>query len=377
MSEIYPYMGEFHYICTILNYSYIMCIPKSAAAFMAAAIFCMAFSFTVSAQQGTPDTGDGKSFSSQNWYISASVGEQWLLKGSQNGWHFVGKLNAGTWFDSWNGIKINAQGGSRKLAGNSSALYFSTGVDYTLNLLRIFGDYETDTPFNFSLSAGPAYNIINYPGKNCKYTHTVSINLGLNAGYDFSPHWGIFGEIMSYGMDRFYKDSGIPVFFRFDWTVGLRYRFTRHAYSTSRAQKTAAAINDLKANMEALERSMSEAEEKESSRVIIAPEDVAASVDIYFDEYSSFISNEQRKKIDAIGSWMKENPGFSVNIIIFSDGKYGSKADEILRNSRADVIRDLLTGQYGITEDRIQSFGSEEAGYKNLSGCNAKIIFSR
>ena len=103
-----------------------MCIPKSAAAFMAAAIFCMAFSFTVSAQQGTPDTGDGKSFSSQNWYISASVGEQWLLKGSQNGWHFVGKLNAGTWFDSWNGIKINAQGGSRKLAGNSSALYFST-----------------------------------------------------------------------------------------------------------------------------------------------------------------------------------------------------------------------------------------------------------
>ena len=43
--------------------------------------------------------------------------------------------------------------------------------------------------------------------------------------------------------------------------------------------------------------------------------------------------------------------------------------------SRADVLEDLLVEKYGIDSDRIESVGSEEVGYRNLTGCNAKIIF--
>lgn len=358
-----------------------MCIPKSAIrSFLAVAIAGMAFSANVSAQQGEVPSAEGKSFSATNWYISASAGEQWLLNGYRDGRSFVGKINAGTWITPWHGVKMNAQWGSKKLAGLNSAMYFSAGIDYTLNLLKVFGAGDPGTPFSFSLSAGPAYNMIEYGRGDCGYTHTVSLNLGLNAGYDFSPHWGIFGEIMSYTMDRFYSDEGLPVFTGADWTVGLRYRFSRHKYSSAKVRSLNAEVNSLKERLAVLEQKAAENEKLQAAaekRVMIAPEDIAASVDIYFDEFSSFISNEQKRKIDDIGAWMKDNPGFSVNIIIFSDGKYGSETDARLRESRASVIRDLLTESYGIEEGRIQVFGSEEAGYRNLSGCNAKIIFSR
>ena len=109
-----------------------MCIPKSAIrSFLAVAIAGMAFSVTVSAQQGEVPSAEGKSFSATNWYISASAGEQWLLNGYRDGRSFVGKINAGTWITPWHGVKMNAQWGSKKLAGLNSAMYFSAGIDYT------------------------------------------------------------------------------------------------------------------------------------------------------------------------------------------------------------------------------------------------------
>ena len=104
--------------------------------------------FEANAQQGTVQTED-KSFSASNWYISAIAGEQILFKGSTNGKYFVGKLNTGTWFDSWSGLKINLQLGTKRLYDNVSARYYSFGADYTFNLLRLFcpNSYDADTPF--------------------------------------------------------------------------------------------------------------------------------------------------------------------------------------------------------------------------------------
>lgn len=344
---------------------------------MAATAVAMAVSAPeIKAQQGTIPV-EGKSFSSSNWYISALGGEQALLKGSATGKYFVGKLNAGTWFDTWSGLKINVQGGLKKTNGNNSARYYSAGVDYTLNLLRVFGGYDEKTPFSFSLSAGPAYNLIRYAHDGHDYTHAVSLNVGAQAGYDFSPRWGIFAEAMSYTMENF-ASPGRNVLFGIDCAVGIRFRFSRHKYGHRDDDRRyyESRINALDARIAELEHAAEEKTATETAeKVIVAPETEAASVDIYFDEFSSFISDEQRKKIDGIGTWMTDNPDFNVRIIVFSDNLSDPETGKRIMESRADVLEDLLVEKYGIDSDRIESVGSEEVGYRNLTGCNAKIIF--
>ena len=74
---------------------------------------------------------------------------------------------------------------------------------------------------------------------------------------------------------------------------------------------------------------------------------------------------------------MKDNPDFNVRIIVFSDNLSDPETGNRLMNNRADVLENLLMTKYGIDSGRIESINSEEAGYRNLTGCNAKIIFTR
>lgn len=336
--------------------------------------------FSANAQQGTV-SDECRSFSSANWYISAMAGEQFLLKGSSTGKYFVGKINGGTWFNHWSGLKINFQAGMKKLSGNSSSRYYSFGADYTFNLLRLFNlhSYDSESPFSFSLSAGPAMNFVHYKYKDRDYTPAPSLNIGANIGYDFSPRWGIFAEVMSYTMEKFYAD-GFNIFIGFDCAVGLRFKFNHHRYghADSDRQYYESLVKELSRRIEELERTVGdELEIKKNDRLIIAPENEELSIDIYFDEFSSFINDEQRKKIDGIGEWMSANPDFSVRIIVFSDNLYDQETGARLMGRRSDVLENLLVEKYGIDKTRIESFSSEEAGYKNLTGCNAKIIFLR
>lgn len=60
-----------------------------------------------------------------------------------------------------------------------------------------------------------------------------------------------------------------------------------------------------------------------------------------FDEFSSFVSEEQGQKIDGIGEWMKDNNS-SIQIIAFSDNLTDKKADRELRSRRSEAIRKIL-----------------------------------
>lgn len=356
-------------------------IVKKLTVLTTTAIVLLSAANNVNAQQGSV-TDSSKSISASNWYISAMAGEQILLKGSVSGKYFVGKINAGTWFDSWSGLKINFQAGLKKLHGNNSSRYYSFGADYTLNMLRVFNpkSYDPMTPFSFSLSAGPAMNFVRYPYKNNDYTPAASINIGVQLGYDFAPRWGVYAEFMSYTMERFY-DPGINLFVGFDCAIGLRFKFNAHNYG-HRNDDIAyykATVDELSRKLEALESELDKNRQiPENRKVILAPgENENLSVDIYFDEFSSFISDEQRKKIDGIGEWMAGNPDFNVKIIVFSDNLVDKETGRKIMDKRAEVLEDLLISNYGILPERITSLDSEEAGYHNLTGCNAKIIFTR
>lgn len=345
-------------------------------AVLAAAAVAAMFPCHAVAQQGTVPDGDRR-FSYSNWYISATGGEQVLYKGSGSGKYFVGKIHGGTWFTTWSGLKVNVQGGLRYLTGGNSVKYYSVGADYTLNLLRLFGGYDESTPFSFSASAGPAVNFLRYPGGDGKYITRPSVNVGFQLGYDFSPHWGIFAEAMSYTMEQFYSPK-IAIFTRFDCSIGIRFKFSRHSYGKRNADRQYydAAIDALEKRVSELEEQIeNEREEESDSRIIVTPETEAASVDIYFDEFSSYINEDQRNKIDGIGEWMSDNTDFNVRIVVFSDNVSDKETEKKITLRRSEVLKELLMENYGIEEGRIEVVGSEEVGYRNLTGCNAKIIF--
>lgn len=78
---------------------------------------------------------------------------------------------------------------------------------------------------------------------------------------------------------------------------------------------------------------------------MIVPQKDALSIDIMFDEFSSFVSEEQGQKIDGIGEWMKNNNA-SIRIIAFSDNLTDKKADQELRKRRSEAIRKILIEKY-------------------------------
>ena len=107
---------------------------------------------------------------------------------------------------------------------------------------------------------------------------------------------------------------------------------------------------------------------------MFVPQKDALSIDIMFDEFSSFVSEEQGQKIDGIGEWMKDNDA-SIRIIAFSDNLTDKKADRELRSRRSEAIRKILIEKHHIAPERITESTPEAMGYENKTGCNAMIVY--
>lgn len=340
---------------------------------------------TTFAQQGT--ILDGKSFFQKNVYVSAGIGNQWLTQGYYKGKTVSGKISVGSWFNNYSGIRLYGGVGVRKMNLLNSTGAYTIGVDYMLNMLPLFGEYNASSPLSFILGAGGAFNKLNWGNKK-----EPSFNMSLQLGYDFTSRWGVFTEFSGDVMKKFYAESGKGGSISCAISVGLRYRLSKHAYKSGNS--TFATLHEVssadKEKIRMLEQNVSrlnteinelrkslnarQAIEPADKDVMVAPKEVGPSIDIFFDKFSSFINDNQLQKINAVGKWMKNNT-FEIRIAAFSDNLTDSDTDEKLRKSRTDAIRNLLITNYGIKPERISVVRAEDLGYKNLTGCNAKIIF--
>lgn len=97
-------------------------------------------------------------------------------------------------------------------------------------------------------------------------------------------------------------------------------------------------------------------------------------IDIMFDEFSLFVSEEQGQKIDGIGEWMKNN-NVSIWIIVFSDNLIDKKVDQELCKCCLEVIWKILIEKYYIFFECILELILEVMGYENKMGCNVMIVY--
>ncbi len=105
------------------------------------------------------------------------------------------------------------------------------------------------------------------------------------------------------------------------------------------------------------------------------PNDNRLYIHIRFSEFSSYLSEKERKNIDNIAEWMKQQPDFQIKIAAFSDNLSDKNYDDELRQKRAEAIRQILVNSYKINPSRIVITTPENEGYVNKTDCSALIVF--
>ena len=346
---------------------------------------------TIHAQQGTV-VAPHQHYSMKNWFVTGAIGEQWLSKTYEN--IYTARIAGGTWIDKYSGVRLYARSGYSPVSKNANAAYLGGGVDYMLNLL-VLKDYNPQSRFSLSLLAGVGFDLFDLKNSGLELNYTrasaVSGNLGVQAGYQFNSHMGIFIEPSLQVLPKYYDKANKDNFiFRSSLSIGVSYYFNRHSYNKQPQEcdlqkKNHALETEVKrvsADMERLnnevnllrEELQQDKQRREGKIVMTAPEKEQLSIDVFFDRFSSFMADEQCRKLDAIGEWMKDNQ-FRIRIVAFSDNLTDKEMDQRLRNSRTKAIREVLMQKYAIGSDRIDVVTAESMGYDNLTGCNAKILF--
>lgn len=105
------------------------------------------------------------------------------------------------------------------------------------------------------------------------------------------------------------------------------------------------------------------------------PQQKGSFVYIKFAPYSSYLDSEQRKSIDIIGRWMKENPQFKIRIIAFSDPVTDRNDEKSMEIKRSKSIAGLLIDEYKVNQSLIEILSPEQAGYDKKSDSGAIIEF--
>ena len=267
------------------------------------------------------------------------------------------------------------------------AQQYGAELDYMLTLVGNKG-YQ---PFNLAAIVGASYNYFNANKLDIDNKNVSSIGgkIALQASYNLNRKLSLFIEPSFTILPKYYKGKDADdVFVQSGVNIGVTYSF-KDKYKTSRKAKNEAfadktdiqeikdKMNRMLEEIKQLKQESQNTQKVEAGKNIViepAQQKGIISVDIHFDEFSSFISEEQAGKLNNIGEWMTENPAV-IKIVAFSNDVKDKKAETELRNKRTEAIKKMLVEKYNIAPERIASAAPESMGYANKTGNNAMIIF--
>lgn len=324
-------------------------------------------------------------FEKGNWFVSGALNGEWLTKTIGNV-YAGGKISGGVYLTPLSGFRATAEIGKNRIGNDTEATQLSANLDYMLTLIGNNGFKK----FNLAAILGAGFNYYDFGDNDPKYTrvNTISGNFSIQASYNVNRKFSIFIEPGLKVLPKYYsKELNNKIYMQSNLTIGLAYTF-RDKYRKSVDNSIyplylpEADLLEIKEKIGMLcEEVMQMKQELKERRKItdgqnlmIVPQKDALSIDIMFDEFSSFVSEEQGQKIDGIGEWMKNNNA-SIRIIAFSDNLTDKKADQELRKRRSEAIRKILIEKYHISPERISESTPEAMGYENKTGCNAMIVY--
>lgn len=327
-----------------------------------------------------------KLYEKYNWFVTGSLNGEWLTKTTGN-MYLGGKIGGGIHLDRFSAIRVNLFAGKNRI-DTQEAEQYGVGLDYMVTLVGNNGF----RPFNLAAIIGANFNFMNTDRLDMKYKDINAIGgtFAIQASYNINRKLSFFIEPSLSILPKYYSEKNKDnMYLQTNFALGVSYSF-KDKYKIQRSQRKAdgsaissqdaeeikSKINLMLKEIEILkEEYQTKQKVKQEKNLVIEPKQKEKiSIDIYFDEFSSFISPEQAGKIESIGEWMKDNPA-SIKIVAFSNDLKDKDAEENLRSKRTEAIRSLLINRYHIIPERINSATPESMGYENKTGSNAMIIY--
>lgn len=349
-----------------------------------------------------------------NWFIQIGAGirspftEKGLTVGKDK--HHLSpvyNLGFGHWFSPYLGFRISGQYGNKErwdFLQRNKAQVVSANADLMWDMTSSCCGVNPDRVFSFIpfVGVGGTY-VWDYSGNmgndlkadlNGNRTHqwTIPVSLGIQLRFRLCKYADFFIE----GRAQFMGDNfnnytqGCPVDMNITAIGGLSFNIGGREFNTYNPCEYADylnslnnLVNDLRSELTVTANALAAAEAQPPCPEVAQTEIITVQAPLLsavrFKINSDVISNEEMVNVYNVAQWMNDNPDATVTICGYADKDTGTAEYNMdLSHRRATAVKDVLTGTYGISADRlkIQAYGSDEQVYDE-NNWNRIVIFSQ
>lgn len=348
-----------------------------------------------------------------NWFIQAGAGvqvpfvENELPDGSEKR-HATAVYNIGVghWFSPYLGFRFSGFYGKMRwdFMQKDKAQMASLNADLLWDMTTSICGVNPDRVFSFIpfVGVGGTYtwdfkglqsDVYTRDLKNKKGKEwTLPVSVGFQLRFRLCKYVDFFAEARC----QFYGDNfnnyvqGDPIEANITAIGGLSFNIGGRKFSGYNPCEYLGYINDLNgkvndmrgelaATTAALAAANAQLPCPEVSETTVYESNTPMLAAVRFKINSAVISDEEMVNVYNVAQYMKENPGVNVSIDGYADEGTGTAAyNQTLSERRAQAVKDVLTGTYGIDASRltINAYGSSTQPYPE-NNWNRIVIFSR
>lgn len=344
-----------------------------------------------------------------NWYIQLGAGMRTPImeQGTkERRITAIYNIGVGRWISPYLGFRFSAYYGSMhwQKGAMASARTANLNVDFMWDMCNSIAGYNPSRPVSIipylGLGGTFVYNFRNVDGANDyheagRIKHNqwmLPVSAGIQLRFRVSPYVDLFAE----GRAMFYGDNynnvvfDRPIDLDISATGGVIIHFTGSKFErynpcdyVNALNQANAQINDLRGALATTSAALAAAEAQlPCPEVPEAVEVESTSTTLFptvrFKINSAYVSSEEIVNVYNIAEYLKANPNAQIVVCGYADKNTGTSAYNMkLSQRRAQAVADILTGDYGISADRLilQAEGSDTQVYPT-NDWNRIVIFA-
>lgn len=347
-----------------------------------------------------------------NWYLQMGAGirspfvENSVLPGRDGSRHLttVYNLAVGRWISPYTGFRFSAYYGSMHWNSGTmaSARSANVNVDFMWDMFNSIHGYNPSRVFSIIpyIGLGSTFVYNYHPERGNDYDRhgdlksnqwLFPVSAGLQLRFRCSNYVDLFaeGRGMLYGDNFNNRCQGKPIDIDISAVGGIIIHFKGSKFEKYNPCEYIAAlsaanaqVNDLRGALAATSAALAVAEAQlPCPEVTPAQPQTAAPAllpTVRFKINSAYVSSEEMVNVYSVAEYLKANPDMKVIVRGYADKDTGSSNYNMkLSERRAQAVADILTGDYGISSDRLilQAEGSDSQVYPT-NDWNRIVIFA-
>lgn len=343
-----------------------------------------------------------------NWYIQLGAGMRTpLVENGTKDRHITAIYNlaVGRWISPYLGFRFSGYYGSMhwKSGHMASARTANLNVDFMWDMCNSIAGYNPSRPVSIVPYIGLGGTFVyrfrgvedanDYQGNRPKHNQwMLPVSAGLQLRFRLSEYVDFFaeGRAMFYGDNFNNTVTGRPVDIDVSAVGGLIIHFTGSKFErynpcdyVNALAAANAQVNDLRGALATTSAALAAAEAQLPCPEVpeaVAVEETSTTIfpTVRFKLNSAYVSSEEMVNVYNIAEYLKANPDAQIVIRGYADKDTGTSAYNMkLSERRAQAVADILTGDYGISADRLilEAAGSDTQVYPT-NDWNRIVIFA-